>query len=80
MLSPGIDKCDPTKADWTGYINNCCTTSNPCGENEGGCSSNDQCGGTLICSSSEERCSSIFDTDSGEKCCHLQGENFILRL
>ena len=72
-LFVGLDKCNPNKVDWTYYNELCCTSSDPCGEQEGGCSTNDQCGGALVCSSSSQSCGSEFDTGAGEKCCHFQG-------
>ena len=78
MIS-GINKCDPTNAEWTsagGYDEDCCTTSNPCGEKQGGCSSDGECGGGyLVCSDSSTGCGSNFDTASGQKCCHIKGNN-----
>ena len=74
ISSLGIDKCDPVKDEWNGYEHDCCTTSNPCGEKQGGCKSNDECGGGyLVCSDSSTGCGSKFDTASGEKCCHIEG-------
>ena len=75
ILSSGIDKCDPTKKSvWTGYDENCCTTSNPCGEKQGGCKTDAQCGGgNLVCSDSSASCGTNFVTASGQKCCHIKG-------
>ena len=74
VIFVGVDKCDPAKtSDWT-YDEDCCTTSNPCGENQGGCKTDDQCGGgNLVCTASSTSCPSDFNTASGEKCCHLEG-------
>ena len=75
----GINKCDPTNAEWTnagGYDEDCCTTSNPCGEKQGGCSSDGECGGgNLVCSDSATGCGENFDTASGQKCCHIKGND-----
>ena len=77
LIRSGIDKCDPTKDEWEGYEEDCCTTSSPCGEKQGGCSSTEACGGAsnvnLVCSASSTGCGSNFNTASGEKCCHLEG-------
>ena len=73
-LHSGIDKCNPTKSASFKYDEDCCTSSNPCGEKEGGCSSNDECGGALVCSASKSSCGSDFATESGETCCHVQGQ------
>ena len=64
----GIDKCDPSKSDWTGYDGECCTSDNLCGYQQGGCSNSNQCVGELVCGSTD--CGSDFDTSSGQKCCH----------
>ena len=73
----GVNKCDPEKEEWTangGYDEDCCTTSNPCGEKQGGCKTISDCGGgDLVCSGSSTGCGSKFDTASGEKCCHIEG-------
>ena len=80
LLYAGIDKCNPEHQAWTVYDEDCCTTTSPCGEKQGGCTSDDQCGGTLLCSGSQSSCGSEFDISSGEKCCHVQGQNSIMHL
>ena len=55
------DKADP----W-----DCCTTSNPCGENEGDCDNDNECLGHLKCGDKTEfddNCDSTFT--SGADCC-----------
>ena len=80
LYHAGIDKCNPENSAWTEYNEDCCTTSSPCGEKQGGCTADDQCGGTLVCTGSESSCGSEFDISKGEKCCHVPGENSIVHL
>ena len=70
-------KCSPKSSKWEGYNKTCCTTSHPCGEKQGGCLSDDQCSGYLTCSASVSSCVG-FATGSGEKCCHVPGQNIII--
>ena len=70
VYSSGCDWANPEVfSDYYDYLDNswdCCTSSNPCGVNEGHCSQDDQCFGDLSCGDSN--CPSQFPSDAS--CCY----------
>ena len=51
IVSISNDLAAATRCTSTGmnYDSNCCTSSNPCGINQGDCDSDSECNGDLIC-------------------------------
>ena len=68
----GVLKCKPADSSWTGYSASCCSSTNQCGNQQGGCSTDDQCSGQLVCGTNTNSvCGSGFG--ASEKCCHYPG-------
>ena len=68
----GVANCNPSDSSWTGYSESCCSNANPCGAQQGGCSSDNQCSGQLVCgTNTDNQCGGSFTTS--QKCCHEKG-------
>ena len=62
-------KCDASKNDW-----HCCTSSSPCGIDEGDCDKDSHCAGGLVCGS--KNCKKIDPawSSSAFDCCMNKGK------
>ena len=55
-----------TGCDGTGYVYDCCSSSNPCGVFEGDCDGDEDCFGHLLCG--KDKCHNSFPSDVN--CCY----------
>ena len=67
----GLDVCDASKNDWS-----CCTSSNPCGVDEGDCDKDSDCAGNLVCGTNNCKSSNSAWSSSGFDCC-TEGKKII---
>jgi len=62
------EKCSSSNANWS-----CCTSSNPCGENQGDCDVNSDCKSGLVCE--QNKCPSGFPSSSYDCCAKPAGSD-----
>ena len=71
----GNRKCNPiTWGEYGGYTDGCCTTDEPCGENEGDCSGDSDCLPGLVCG--KHNCPTGVGFDARSDCCELMSGSF----
>ena len=69
MHIPGPDVCNGIGFPYDSHFRECCSSSKPCGINQGDCDRDTDCSGSLVCGSNN--CPSPFPSNAD--CCERTG-------